>query len=465
MNYLNDLKPNLEVSTVIPILISADFLVMARLIDDWVNFVVKNISEIVKIPIDMSCLNQTALKKISKQITLEALDACSDPRDNLQSKLFMHKLEEIMKDEGNKLHRCMYCNTLFTDSQAEWMSWPRADIFIDYRGRVLANHLPDKNWDINDLFNFIRKNGVSWRRIFWKVWGRHNSDEWVTWGKTFIFAEIDHCTYHPSPAKFTFGSNTGTFECWGTEAIRFSTSIQNKGCKSRSHVPKHLKESSMEHIFIGKHKELLAEPLKLAGVGIDENEETKTETEQDNNDDNGGASQSNASLLKSQRKKMRMMSLVELLSEYSNTKNNKYKNTDWEFWRQVGALWDRWQVGEDEDIADEEDDFNLVNPKFSKNNSIQSSASGAGAKKIKKLQSGTEKPAPTESKSAKMKYWKIDFYREQDRVKMDNLVRKLNKLRKKNKSSINIRKIVSSQSKVSHKTKSSHKASSTANKA
>ena len=125
----------------------------------------------------MSCLNQTALKKISKQISLEALDACKDPRDSLQSKLFMHKLEEIMKDEANKLHRCMYCGTLFTDSQAEWMSCPRADIFIDYRGRVLANHLPDKNWDINDLFNFIRKNGVSWRRIFWKVWGRHHSDE------------------------------------------------------------------------------------------------------------------------------------------------------------------------------------------------------------------------------------------------------------------------------------------------
>ena len=34
MNYLSDQKPNLEVQTVIPILISADFLVMARLIDD-----------------------------------------------------------------------------------------------------------------------------------------------------------------------------------------------------------------------------------------------------------------------------------------------------------------------------------------------------------------------------------------------------------------------------------------------
>lgn len=408
----------------------------------------------------MSCLNQTALKKISKQITLEDLDAWKDPRDSLQSKLFMHKLEEIMKDEANKLNRCMYWNTLFTDSQAEWMSWPRANIFIDYRGRVLANHVPDKNWDINDLFNFIRKNGVSWRRIFWKVWGRHNSDECVTWGQRFIFAEINHCTYHPSPAKFTFGSNTGTFECWGTEAIRFSTSIQNRGWKSRSHIPKNLKESSLEHKFIEKHQELLAEPLKIPGVTADDTEETKTETENDNNnEENGVPSQSNTSLLKSQRKKMRMMSLMELLGEYTSSKNNKYKKFDCENWKQAGSLCQRWQVGDDED-CNEEDDFNLVNPKFAKNNNAQASTSGAGAKKIKKMQSGSEKAPVTESKSTKMKYWKVDFYREQDREKMDSLMKKLNKMRKKNKSNINIRKIVSSQSKVSHKTshKSSHKA-------
>jgi len=54
-----------------------------------------------------------------------------------------------------------------------------------------------------------------------------------------------------------------------------------------------------------------------------------------------------------------------------------------------------------------------------------------------------------------MKNWKLDYYRDQDRMKMDTLVKKLHKMRKKNKSSINIRKIVSSQSKVSHKVTSS----------
>lgn len=276
----------------------------------------------------MSCLNQQALKSISKAVTLEELDACKDPRDSLQSKLYMHKLEEILKDEANVLNRCMYCNALFTEEQSEWMTCSRAEIFIDYRGRVLAKHVADKSWDINEFFSFIRKGGVSWRRIFWKVWGKLNADECVTCGEHFTYAEIDHCTYHPEAPKFTFGSNIGTFECCGSEAIRFSTKIENKGCKSKAHVPKHLKESSLEYKFIEKHRELLAEPVKLSGKESAETEDTKTETVEGDADDPTPVSQSNTSLIKSQRKKMRLMSLMELLNEFITSKSRKFKLTE-----------------------------------------------------------------------------------------------------------------------------------------
>lgn len=125
----------------------------------------------------MSCLNQSALKSISKSLTLEELDACKDPRDSLQSKLYMHKLEELFKDEANTLNRCMYCSALFTAEQSEWMVCTKAKVFIDYRGRVLLKHVADKNWDYNEFFCYLRKNGVSWRRIFWKIWARLYSDE------------------------------------------------------------------------------------------------------------------------------------------------------------------------------------------------------------------------------------------------------------------------------------------------
>jgi hypothetical protein len=105
MDYLQGKDPKLEYKNVIPILISADFLVMKRLIDDCTSFIVQNISDVVKIPIDMSCLSQLIVKQIADSMTLEQLDACKDPRDNLQSKLFSHKLDDMLQIEKNKLSR------------------------------------------------------------------------------------------------------------------------------------------------------------------------------------------------------------------------------------------------------------------------------------------------------------------------------------------------------------------------
>ena len=117
---------------------------------------------------------------------------------------------------------------------------------------------------------------------------------------------------------------------------------------------------------------------------------------------------------------------------------------------------------EDED-DDEEDDLNLVNPKFSKNPSTQNKKSEE-SKRLKKQPSGTENKGTNENKKTKMKYWKFDFFRDQDRDKMEIMKKKLTKMRKKTKSSSNVRKIISSQSKVSHKnTSSSNKVSNRKN--
>jgi hypothetical protein len=74
-------------------------------------------------------------------------------------------------------------------------------------------------------------------------------------------------------------------------------------------------------------------------------------------------------------------------------------------------------IGEDED--DPEDDFNLINPRF-----IKEASTTGGTKKLNKIPSGVDK-GNAEAKKIKMKYWKIDHYREQDRSKMDMLTKKL----------------------------------------
>ena len=49
--------PKLDIKNVISILISSDFLGMAALVDECVDYVKLRLSDVVKLPIDMNCLN------------------------------------------------------------------------------------------------------------------------------------------------------------------------------------------------------------------------------------------------------------------------------------------------------------------------------------------------------------------------------------------------------------------------
>lgn len=42
------------------------------------------------------------------------LDAVKDRKDKLVSKLFTMKIKDMCDDDSNVLHKCVYCNKLFT---------------------------------------------------------------------------------------------------------------------------------------------------------------------------------------------------------------------------------------------------------------------------------------------------------------------------------------------------------------
>ena len=66
MRYLKDnTEPNLDLKNVISILISSDFLGMAKLVNECVLYIKEHLSDIVRLPIDMNCLNPNLIKKIS----------------------------------------------------------------------------------------------------------------------------------------------------------------------------------------------------------------------------------------------------------------------------------------------------------------------------------------------------------------------------------------------------------------
>jgi hypothetical protein len=57
------------------------------------------------------------------------------------------------------------------------MVCPKAKIFIDFHGIVIAQHVADRYWDINRFIQFMKKEGVTWKDIYWKIWGRLQSFE------------------------------------------------------------------------------------------------------------------------------------------------------------------------------------------------------------------------------------------------------------------------------------------------
>lgn len=62
MGYINNRGPKLTKNNVIPILISAEFLVIRRLIDESILFFIQNLAEVSRVPIDMGCLSSSIVK-------------------------------------------------------------------------------------------------------------------------------------------------------------------------------------------------------------------------------------------------------------------------------------------------------------------------------------------------------------------------------------------------------------------
>ena len=57
-----DEQPHLDLKNVVSILISSDFLQMQQLVNECISYVVSNLHDVVRLPIDMSCLNDVLIR-------------------------------------------------------------------------------------------------------------------------------------------------------------------------------------------------------------------------------------------------------------------------------------------------------------------------------------------------------------------------------------------------------------------
>jgi DNA-directed RNA polymerase subunit RPC12/RpoP len=88
----------------------------------------------------------------------------------------MNKLNIMLEDETNILYKCSYCSKLFTQKQQDKFGCQKAKIFIDFHGKVIANHMFDRTFDVKKFINYCKTNmKFSWKQIYWKVYS-HTQD-------------------------------------------------------------------------------------------------------------------------------------------------------------------------------------------------------------------------------------------------------------------------------------------------
>ena len=91
----------------------------------------------------------------------------------------------------------------------------QAKLFVDFHGRPVARHVADKRWSPGEFVLALRERQLSWRRIFWKMWGITHSLRCQACGLLFMCAALGHCRYHPTAPVFEPGENEGRYVCVG----------------------------------------------------------------------------------------------------------------------------------------------------------------------------------------------------------------------------------------------------------
>lgn len=192
-------EPKLSVRNVISILISSDFLQMERLVHECLRFFHANASEIVKIPIDMACINAPLVARLAQLFCLEDLDEVDDPKDKIVSRLYMCKLEEWLRVPRHVPARCALCHQLYPAAARALLPCAHAPVRIDVHGQLRARHQPDPAFSLHDHFAEQRLAGRSWTQIFWHVWGIAQLLPCAACARLAPLTYWLHCSYHPTP--------------------------------------------------------------------------------------------------------------------------------------------------------------------------------------------------------------------------------------------------------------------------
>ncbi|KAJ3023808.1 hypothetical protein HKX48_000942 [Thoreauomyces humboldtii] len=115
---------------------------MAALEELCLSYIHENIDSVLKVPIDMSCLSEGLVNKLTKIFTVDKMQAVHDPQDKIISQLYFGKLTDLLSGNApdTAIASCCLCGSLYARSQEARLICESAPMRIGRNGSVTRPH-------------------------------------------------------------------------------------------------------------------------------------------------------------------------------------------------------------------------------------------------------------------------------------------------------------------------------------
>lgn len=179
MQFLHDKSdpPKLNKSIVVSILISSDFLQMDALVEICLQFMAQHLTEIIKLPIDLSCVSEKLLNKLAVLTPPHVLATTKDKKEKILHKLYKRRVEidfsrkaasksSKVRSIASSLTCCMHCGTVYLENYEEYLSCTEAKAFVDFRGKICHYHFSIPNWSLTSYLKTLHAGGMNWVKVY-----------------------------------------------------------------------------------------------------------------------------------------------------------------------------------------------------------------------------------------------------------------------------------------------------------
>ena len=134
------------VGNVVSILISSNFLQMRDLVNDCLQYFKSHISDVVRSPINLSCVSDDLVEKLSLSFSPEELELVTDKRDKILSRLYIYKAQKLVEEHAHTLEQCSLCRSIYTKRDRSRLYCSACPPTVGPTGKMEKRHIPNKEW-------------------------------------------------------------------------------------------------------------------------------------------------------------------------------------------------------------------------------------------------------------------------------------------------------------------------------